>query len=149
MDRTAQQLHNDFHGKLVKIRKADGEKIIGIIMLAAGLEKAGTLVPKTSFIQVDAILDIEAYKKDPQSYEHEFIIIHPDDIANIREYDLLNLPVQMSYADFQNILSGINPTYLAEVTEEVKDGKAYIVHHEDAKYKIVHQNNQLSLQQVP
>jgi hypothetical protein len=148
MDRTAQDIHNQYHGKLVTIKKTNEETVIGIIMLAAGLEKAGNLVPNTSFIQVDVINDLAAYKKRFET-EQQYILIHPDDIESISQYDFSDIPVNMSYTDFQNVASGINPTYLFEVIDKVKNGKQFNVHHEGAWYKIVILNEEeLGLERI-
>ncbi|GGB14517.1 hypothetical protein [Puia dinghuensis] len=134
---TAQELFSEFHGKLVAITKTDDETLIGIVMLAAGLEKAGTLVPQTSFLEVDVIGDIVAYKKYPTNYKFKHRLIHEGDIEDIRLYDLSGKPVYLDYSAFQDLTSGQNPTAVWEVIREINANKFYIVTQERVQYKLV------------
>ncbi|HET6255352.1 MAG TPA: hypothetical protein VFE32_14825 [Puia sp.] len=133
---TAHEILSKYHGTVVAITNSNDETLVGIVMMAAGLEKAGTLMPKTSFLEVDLIEDMEQYKKLFMNYKFKHHIIHEDDIEDIRPYDLSGKPIYIDYSVFQDLTSGQSPTYVWEMIREIKAGKLFIVTQVGAQYKL-------------
>jgi hypothetical protein len=130
MQKSAQELYDQFHGKIVVVIKTNGEKWIGSIMLKVG--------PKPPvLLEFDLIEDLVAYKKDPVNYQPKHKMLPPDDIDSIREYDITDEPVYIKYADYLDFLSSGDSVYLSEVIENIKNNKIYVVNHEGILFRII------------
>src|ERR1700748_2574095 len=112
MKKSAQEIYDQFHGKMVVLVKTNGDKWMGSFLLKVGLDPPGLL-------EFDLIEDLVAYKKDPVNYHLKHKILPPDDIDSIREYDITDEPVYIKYTDYLDLLSSGNSTYLFEVVENI------------------------------
>lgn len=141
MNQTAEQIREHWGDTLIKIKTTSGDVWIGTIEYTAGIVVGNSPVAQASQLGFNAISDLAAYKKGGIEYKPEHRIIDPKNIESIREYDLLNRPVNLSYTDYQNITMGDNPIFASQIIDEIKEGKTYQVKHEGATFEIVLNND--------